>query len=63
MGGWMGGWVDGWMEVKAGLRIAYSNQKIPIWTGFKIAVKHKLLTHNNTRLYTTYKKAIVNIIA
>ena len=29
MGGWMGGWMDGWMEAKAGLRIAYSNQKIP----------------------------------
>jgi hypothetical protein len=35
MGGWMGGWVDGWMggwmggwmEVKAVLRIAYSNKK------------------------------------
>ena len=27
VGGWMDGWVDGWMEVKAGLRIAYSNQK------------------------------------
>ena len=29
--GWMYGWVDGWMygwvEAKAGLRIAYSNQK------------------------------------
>ena len=24
---WMGGWVDGWVEGKAGLRIAYSNQK------------------------------------
>ena len=24
----MDGWVDGWMEVKAGLRIAYSNQQI-----------------------------------
>ena len=29
---WMGGWMDGlmggcWMEVKAGLRIVYSNQK------------------------------------
>jgi hypothetical protein len=23
----MGGWVDGWMGGKAGLRIAYSNQK------------------------------------
>jgi hypothetical protein len=28
VGGWMGGWVDGWVEVKAVLRIAYSNQKI-----------------------------------
>ena len=23
----MGGWMDGWVDVKAGLRIAYSNQK------------------------------------
>ena len=52
----MGGWVDG-------LRIAYSNKKRPVCTGFKIAVRHKLLTHTNTRLYTAYKKAIVNIIA
>ena len=32
MGGWMDGWVDGWMDgwvgVKAGLRIAYSNQQL-----------------------------------
>ena len=27
MGGWMDGWVDGWVDGKAGLRIAYSNQK------------------------------------
>ena len=26
--GWMGGWMYGWMEVKAVLRIAYSNQKL-----------------------------------
>ena len=25
--GWMDGWMDGWVGVKAGLRIAYSNQK------------------------------------
>ena len=25
--GWMGGWMDGWMDGRAGLRIAYSNQK------------------------------------
>ena len=29
----MGGWVDGWKEGKAGLRIAYSNQK---WQDLKI---------------------------
>ena len=28
-----------------------------VWTGFKIAVRLKLLKHNNTRLYTAYKKA------
>jgi hypothetical protein len=28
VGGWMDGWVDGWMAGKAGLRIAYSNQKL-----------------------------------
>ena len=27
MDGWVDGWMDGWMEAKAGLRIAYSNQK------------------------------------
>ena len=27
MDGWKDGWKDGWMEGKAGLRIAYSNQK------------------------------------
>jgi hypothetical protein len=26
--GWVGGWMGGWMEVKAVLRIAYSNQKM-----------------------------------
>ena len=25
--GWMDGWMGGWVEAKAGLRIAYSNQK------------------------------------
>ena len=28
MDGWMGGWVDGWVEAKAGLRIAYSKEKV-----------------------------------
>jgi hypothetical protein len=25
---WVDGWMDGWMEVKAVLRIAYSNKKL-----------------------------------
>ena len=50
------------------LKIDLNDNKIhwntrQVRTGFKIAVKHKLLTHNKTRLHTTYKKAIVNIIA
>ena len=28
MGGWIVGWAGGWMNVGAGLRIAYDNQKI-----------------------------------
>jgi hypothetical protein len=28
MDGWVGGWVGGWVAGKAGLRIAYSNQKL-----------------------------------
>ena len=35
-GGWMGGWMDGRMEAKAGLRIAYSNQKFMILITLKL---------------------------
>ena len=28
LGRWKDGWMDGWVEAKAGLRIAYSNQKL-----------------------------------
>ena len=31
--GWMGGWMGGWVEVKAVLRIAYSNQKKRLASG------------------------------
>ena len=27
---WVEGWKDGWMDGEAGLRIAYSNQKLKI---------------------------------
>jgi hypothetical protein len=45
MGGWMGGWMDGWMEGKAGLRIAYSNQKnliIHRWSNYSKKIKKKI---------------------
>jgi hypothetical protein len=29
----MGGWMGGWMAGKAGLSIAYSNQKNAYWVG------------------------------
>jgi hypothetical protein len=35
--GWVDGWVDGWMAGKAGLRIAYSNQKVG-FSSFKMLV-------------------------
>ena len=44
MGGWMGGWVDGWMGVKAGLRIAYSNQKT------YDTIEHILTSSHKTKL-------------
>ena len=34
MDGWKDGWKDGWMEAKAGLRIAYSNQKAWLLNGW-----------------------------
>ena len=32
--GWMDGWKGGWKEAKAGLRIAYSNQKAWLLNGW-----------------------------
>ena len=34
----------------------------PVWTGFKIVVRRKLLMHNKTELQTGFKKVIVNIM-
>ena len=33
--GWSCGWIDGWMGGRAGLRIAYSNQKLPTMLMFR----------------------------
>ena len=32
-GGWVDRWMDGWMDVRAGLRIAYNNQKYILVAG------------------------------
>ena len=32
--GWMDGWMGEWKDVKAGLRIAYSNQKLVDFCNF-----------------------------
>ena len=35
MDGWVDAWMGGWMDVRAELRIAYSNQKLLIGMGIK----------------------------
>ena len=34
----------------------FSRKTRPVWTGYNIPVRHKLITHYKTRLYTAYKK-------
>jgi hypothetical protein len=41
MGGWVDGWMGGWIEVKAILRIAYSNKKLDYLT--TRALKHNTM--------------------
>jgi hypothetical protein len=43
------GWVDGWMEVKAGLRIAYSNQKLFIYEGSELKQKRLVAEYKSAR--------------
>ena len=33
VGGWVDGWMNGWVDGRAGLRIAYSNQKEFVCSG------------------------------
>ena len=37
--GWVGGWMVGWVEGKAGLRIAYSNQRTQMSNSSNMAIK------------------------
>ena len=34
MGGWIEGWMNGWVDIKAGSRIAYSNQNLDVFENF-----------------------------
>ena len=40
MDGWVGGWMGGWMG-EAGLKIAYSNQKLKTSNSFSVFLKKK----------------------
>ena len=55
--GWMdGGWMDGWMGGKAGIRIAYSNQKC--FTLFQLANSSRA-DYNEYSLYDWYISKIL----
>ena len=45
--GWQEGWMDGWMEAKAGLRIAYSNQKYILTVTLQPKMLDNFDEHNN----------------
>jgi hypothetical protein len=55
----MDGWMGGWMGGKAGLRIAYSNQKTKVFT---ILIKFEKLLKllNILLLWTTNCKLFIN---
>jgi hypothetical protein len=65
----MDGWMDGWVEVKAVLRIAYSNQKLRQtdretritygYTLLKIIVKNEqYLIKNSFEVFVFYKVGV-----
>ena len=49
--GWMDGWKEGWVGGKAGLRIAYSNQKLLVCDSKK---QFKMIFVDFTFLSQTY---------
>jgi hypothetical protein len=49
VGGWVGGWMGGWVEVKAVLRIAYSNQKIFFSSIYSTCPEFQSHTASNTK--------------
>ena len=55
LAGRKGGWMGGWMEAKAGLRIAYSNQKHNecTWSGVRL---HPKLVPTSLANYYKIKK-------
>ena len=52
----MDGWMDGWVEAKAGLRIAYSNQKLNLKN--TVGLKHYFDVgyHDVWNVFETYFK-------
>jgi hypothetical protein len=54
VGGWVDGWMGGWVEGKAGLRIAYSNQKLKKMN--KIDKIKKMRTKIEPAILGNYKK-------
>ena len=43
----MEGWKDGWMDGReSGVKDCLQQSTRPVWTGFKLAVRCKLPTHN-----------------
>ena len=61
------GWMGGWMDVKAGLRIAYSNQKsqfiltFSIDLNFSIKSRHILIFSKNSQKCIEIKFEIENV--
>ena len=53
--GWMDGWMDGWVGGEAGLRIAYSNQKV---NQKKVLKLFKLCELNNVKIISRQPKMV-----
>ena len=51
MVGWKGGWVGGWMVAKAGVRIAYSNQKCAIVDNIKKSESLNILKDSQVKTF------------
>ena len=55
MGGWVDGWMGGWMDGKAGLRIAYSNQKYVLTIPGRLCASLKQIVAKQTNCQAKLK--------